>query len=266
MIEIRTPFFPQTRGRGTAIQAGFRFGHVGTHTSRTMMLDELTATLSAVPTGRKTTDYASAIVEDNCLSKQTIANRRHSLQHLRELYALDPSVPLFRILSRLWVLDVQGRPLLALLVSLARDPLLMTTATAIIGLQDGAEFQRTAVRATIDKLVGERFNDSTLDKAIRNTASTWAQSGHLHGRTFKIRRLVRATPASVAFALYLATAAGFHGQEIVASSWLKVLDCGTSSAIELALEAKRIGLIDLRVAGDVFELNLDRLDPEGTRR
>ena len=44
MIEIRTPFFPPTRGRATAIQAGFRFGHVGTHTSRTMMLEELTAT------------------------------------------------------------------------------------------------------------------------------------------------------------------------------------------------------------------------------
>src|SRR5947209_713174 len=263
MIEIRTPFFPQTRGRATAIQAGFRFGHVGTHTSQTMMLDELTAALSAVPTGRETTEYASAIIENNCLSKQTVANRRHSLQHLRELYALDPSVPVFRILNRLWFLDVQSRPLLALLVSLARDPLLMGTATAIIGLQDGAEFQRTAMRATISRTVGERFNDSTLDKAIRNTASTWAQSGHLHGRTFKVRRLVKATPATVAFAVYLANAAGFHGQEILTTAWLKVLDCTTSSATELALEAKRIGLIDLRAAGDVFELNLDRHDPEG---
>jgi len=40
-----------------------------------------------------------------------------------------------------------------------------------------------------------------------------------------------------------------------------VLDCSTSTAMELALEAKRIGLIDLRSSGDVFELNLARLDP-----
>lgn len=266
MIEIQAPFFPPTRGRATAIQAGFRFGHVGTHTSRTMMLEELTATLSAVPARRNATEYASAIIEDNCLSKQTVANRRHSLQHLRELYALDPSVPLFRILNRLWVLDATGRPLLALLASLARDPLLMGTATAIIALQGGAEFQRTAMRATIGRVVGERFNDATLEKAIRNTASSWAQAGHLHGRTFKVRRLVKATPATVAFALYLANAAGFHGQEILSSAWLKVLDCSTSGAMELALEAKRIGLIDLRTAGDVFELNLDRLDPEEARR
>src|ERR1700732_4466693 len=178
MIEIQAPFFTPTRGRASAIQAGFRFGHVGTHTSRTMMLEELTATLSAVPARRNATEYASAIIEDNCLSKQTVANRRHSLQHLRELYALDPSVPLFRILNRLWVLDAPGRPLLALLASLARDPLLMGTATAIIALQGGAEFQRTAMRATIGRVVGERFNDATLEKAIRNTGSSWAQGGH----------------------------------------------------------------------------------------
>ena len=32
-------------------------------------------------------------------------------------------------------------------------------------------------------------------------------------------------------------------------------------ALDLAIEAKRLGLLDLRVAGDVFDLNLDRLDP-----
>ena len=109
-------------------------------------------------------------------------------------------------------------------------------------LPEGREFQRTAMRATIGKSVGERLNDSTLDKVIRNAASSWAQSGHLQGRTFKIRRLVNATPASVAFALYLANAAGFHGQDTLTSGWVKVLDCTTSAAMELALEAKRIGL------------------------
>jgi hypothetical protein len=261
MTEIRTPFFPQTRSRASAIDAGFRFGHVGTHSSRTMMFDELVATLAAVPVSATAGDYSAAIIEDNCLGKQTVANRRHSLQHLRELYALDPTVPLFRVLSRLWAIDTQGRPLLALLTSLARDPLLLGTAAVIVGLPDGAEFQRTIMRTSIANAVGERLNDSTLEKVIRNIASSWAQSGHLQGRTFKIRRLVQATPAAVAFALYLASAAGFHGQEILTSAWVRVLDCGTSTALELTLEAKRIGLVDLRVAGDAFDLNLDRLDP-----
>ena len=266
MSETRTPFFPPTKDRGLAISTGFRFGHVGTHSSRTMMFDELNSVLLAVPPGAKPAEFAAAIVEENCLGKQTIANRRHSLQHLRELYGLDTTIPLFRVLSRLWMIDVPGRPLLALLVSLARDPLLLATAPAIGAMVDGAEFQRSATRAALGKATGDRLGESTVDKIVRNTASSWAQAGHLEGRTFKIRRLVKPTAATVAFALYIADAAGFHGQDALSSAWVKILDCTTSAALELALEAKRIGLIDLRAAGDVFELNLTRLDPEGARK
>jgi hypothetical protein len=83
----------------------------------------------------------------------------------------------------------------------------------------------------------------------------------MEGRTFKFRRIVRPTPACVAFALYLAHAAGFAVEESLTTGWLKVLDCGPSAALELATGAKRLGLIDLRVAGDVIDLKLDRLDP-----
>jgi hypothetical protein len=250
MTESRLSFFPPTPGRKAALEAGFRFGHIGTHTSRTIMLEELDATFAAVPPSAKPEEYAAAIIDDNCLGKQTAANRRHSLQHLRELYALDPAVPMFRILRRLWAIDAQCRPLLA-----------MATADVVLDLGDAAEFQRTAMRKALERAVGERFNESTLDKAVRNAASSWSQSGHLEGRTFKFRRMVRATPAVVAFALYLALAAGFHGEELLSTGWLKVLDCGASAAIELATTAKRMGLLDLRMAGDAFDLNLGRLDP-----
>lgn len=260
MHEGRHPFFPSTRDRASAIRAGFRFGHVGTHSSRTMMLAELNAVLAAVPAPAKPEVYAAAIIEENCLGKQTVANRRHSWQHLRELYGLDPAIPLFRVLARLWAMDAPGRGLLALLATLARDPLMLATAPVIADLPEEGEFQRSTMRSAIGKVAGDRLGESTVDKVLRNTASSWAQAGHLAGRTFKVRRLVKATPASVAFALYLAEAAGFHGQEALASAWLRILDCGTSRAIELALEAKRLGLLDLRTAGDVFELNLARLD------
>jgi len=105
------------------------------------------------------------------------------------------------------------------------------------------------------------LSDATLDKVIRNAASSWSQAGHLSGRTFKIRRRVIPTPAAVAFALYLGAALGFRGDELLTSGWIKALDCIPSQALNLAIEAKRLGLLDLRVAGDVFDLNLDRLDP-----
>ena len=127
MPETPLSFFSSTSGRATAIAVGFRFGHIGTHTSRTIMLNELATTLQSVPVGSTQEGYADAIIQDNCLSKPTASTRRLSFQRLRELYALDPPVPIFRILRRLWDVDTQGRPLLALLVSLARDPILLAT-------------------------------------------------------------------------------------------------------------------------------------------
>ncbi len=118
------------------------------------------------------------------------------------------------------------------------------------------------MREALQSVVGERMNESTLDKIVRNAASSWTQSGHLEGRTFKFRRLVQPSPAVVAFALYLAHAAGFSGEELLTTGWIKLLDVNASGALELAGGAKRAGLLDLRMAGDVFDLNLERIDPQ----
>ena len=58
------------------IEAGFRFGDKGTHTSRTMMLAELTELLEAIPETAPRQAYAEAIIEDNLLGKQTTATRK----------------------------------------------------------------------------------------------------------------------------------------------------------------------------------------------
>lgn len=253
-------FFAPASSAAQRQAAGFRCGHVGTHTSRTMMLAELSALLAAVPPAVKLGAYRTAIVEENCLGKRTVSTRRLTFQRLQELYALDPTVPVFRILRRLWGIDEQGRPLLALLIALARDPLLLATAPAVVPLPPGAELSRASMRETLGQ-AGERLNESILGKVIRNAASSWSQSGHLQGRTFKTRRPVHATPAALALALYLAHAAGLSTEESFHSGWVQVLDCSASAALELATAAKRLGLLDLRMAGDVIDLQLGRLDP-----
>jgi hypothetical protein len=198
MIGQNSFFLPPTGAHKAAVAAGFRLGDIGTHSSRTIMVADLAATLAAVRPGANRGEYAAAIIEGNCLGKPTSSTRRLSNQRLSELYALDPAVPLFRVLRRLWAIDETGRPLLALLASLARDPLLRATASVVIGLPEGAELQRREMKGALRATVDSRLNEATLDKVVRNTASSWTQSGHLEGRTFKIRRLVRATPASVA--------------------------------------------------------------------
>jgi hypothetical protein len=254
-------FFPPTGPNGVAAKYGFRIGDKGTHSSRTLMLAELSAVLAAAPDNADRTDYASTIIEGNCLGKPTASTRRLSNQRLGELYALDPFAPVFRVLRHLWNIDVSARPLLALLAALARDPLFMASAPPILSLPVGVELQRASVRAALRAVVGDRMNDAVLDKVVRNVASSWTQTGHLQGRTFKIRQRVQAQPTSLAFALYLGHAAGFRGEALLTSGWVAALDCTASSARTLTLEAKRLGLIDFRSAEDVIEFGLERLDP-----
>lgn len=225
------------------------------------MLTELEAVLASAPGPVDRAAYASAIIEGNCLGKPTASTRRISSQRLTELYALDPFVVVFRVLRGLWNVDPNAHPLLAMLAALARDPLFMASAAPVLSQPAGIEIQRAPIREALRKLVGERMNDDTLDKVVRNVSSSWTQTGHLTGRTFKHRQRVSAPPTAVAFALWLGDAAGFRGEALLTTGWIAALDCTPTSARTLALEAKRIGLIDLRTAGDVVELGLERLDP-----
>jgi len=241
--------------------AGFRRGAVGTHTSRTIMLAEVSSLFAAVADTAAPAEIAGAIKASNILGKSTTSTRRLTNQRLSELYALDPQVALYRILRRLWQLDVTGRPVLAILCAIARDPLLAASASAVVPLPIGAEFLRSPMKEAIRADVDDRLNDSILDKVVRNAASSWTQSGHLVGRTIKKRSRVKATAGSTALALYLAHAAGFRGQQIFASGWAKVLDADAAALRSLALDAKRAGLIDLRIAGEVIDISFTRLDP-----
>lgn len=246
--------------------AGFKRGAKGTHSSRTLMLVDLATTLASVPKDARHDDYTNAIVEANCLGKATASTRRLSAQRLSELYALDPEIAVFRVFRSLWEQSGKRQSLLALLLAVGRDPLLAATAPSILSLAPGVDLSRDAIRASLERLVGDRFNPAVLDKVVRNTASSWTQSGHLDGRTFKKRRLVEPSVHDVAFALYLSHLAGFRGTAIFASGWCKLLDCTPDKAQALAVEAKRAGLIDLRISDDVVDLNVDNLDPWSTRR
>jgi alkylhydroperoxidase family enzyme len=240
--------------------AGFRFGDKGTHTSRTIMLAELTDLLAAVSQGADRDAYAKAIVDENVLGKSTIATRRLTYQRLRELYALDPRLPLFRVLRRLWAADAAGRPLLAIFSTLARDPLLRATAPTVLALPVGTELVRALLLDALRDAVGKRLNESVLDKVARNAGSSWCQSGHLEGRVRKMRRRVVPTPGPLALALWLGTLEGLAGRSLLESSWARVLDRTGDALLPVALQAKQLGLIHARVGGGVVEIDATRLD------
>jgi hypothetical protein len=242
------------------LNAGFRFGDKGTHTSRTIMLAELTDLLAELPADSSRDDYAAAIIEDNILGKQTAATRRLTKQRLKELYGLDRQIPVFRVLRRLWNLDPDGRPLIALMCALARDPLLRATAPAVIALPAGSELVRGMYRESIRQVVGDRLNESILDKVARNSGSSWTQSGHLEGRVRKIRRRVSPTPAVVAMAVWLGSLEGLAGIGLLESRWVQILDLEGEQSAEPVLQAKQRGLINARIGGGVVEIDTRPLD------
>ena len=234
---------------------GFRSGERGTHTSRTIMLDELSQLLGAVPGEASRRDYAQAVTEGNCLGKRTAATRKLSLQRLTELYGLDARLLLFRVFKGLWGRHEASRPLLALLLALARDPLLRATARAVVATPFGHELGRQAMKDALSGIVEGRLNDATLDKVVRNASSSWTQSGHLRGRGRKIRQRVAATPAAVAYALLTGFALGRRGRLLFETPWAEVLDAPPDELVEVAVDARRLGLIDLKQSGRMIDVS-----------
>ena len=238
---------------------GFRRGSRGTHTSRTIMLHELTQLLDAVPTEAHRDDYAEAVVAGNCLGKRTAATRKASSQRLAELYGLDPRFILFRALRHLWPTDETARPALALLLALARDPLLRASAHAVVATPVGHEFSRQPMKDELASATQERLNPTTLEAVVRNACSSWTQSGHLRGRSRKIRRRVAATPAATAYALLIDSAIGRGSHPLYDSPWIVVLDVNVLEFLELVQKARMFGHMEFKHVGKVMELSFPAL-------
>lgn len=238
---------------------GFRRGQRGTHTSRTIMLDELKLLLDAVPSDASRHQYAEAVIDGNCLGKRTTATRRASWQRLAELYGLDSRLILFRALCHLWQADEAAQPMLALLLALARDPLLRASTPAVIATPIEHEFARQTMKNDLARMAERRLNQATLDAVIRNASSSWTQSGHLRGRSRKIRQRPQATPAATAYALLMGSAVGFDGSAVYDTPWALVLDRGIDELMDLVTKAKVHGFLEFKSAGGVSDVSFPAL-------
>lgn len=232
---------------------GLRPAGGGPHQSKTMMFAELDSLLSADPTDPS--QLMAAAIESNALGKATRKTRELTFRQMAALYGLTTQPPLTRALFALWRYDPPGRRLLALLVALARDPLLRDTGPVIVDGPLGDSLKRPAFEAALLAAHPNRFSQKMLRSLAQNCASTWTQSGHLEGAVNKVRRRVLPTPATVALAALLATASGFGGPSILSSAWIKVLDLSPEGALDQLRQAEALGLSRVRSAGDVTEIS-----------
>lgn len=231
----------------------------GTHTSRTMMLSELESLLDGTPVSADAATLKSAVIDHNITSKNTMSGRQRTYRYLRELYALDTQTLAFRALRDLWDVDIQSRPLLALLCAMARDPLLRAAAVFVTTVPEGAPVSAADLAAAVQDAYPDTYNDAVAGKVGRNTASSLTQSGHLIGRTNKVRARVLPTPPVLAYALLVGHTEGRRGLMLVDTVWCKVLDRPRDALIELARTATQRGLLEFKHTGDVTEIGFRNL-------
>lgn len=233
---------------------GFKLAKGGAHTSRTMMLAELDSLLTHVSIDALDQDYSSAVVERNVLAKDTVSSRKKSLSHLRELYGLSSTVPLFSTLRILHRISSESLPQIALLIALARDPLLRASAEVILPLAEGQSVTPKDISPLIEQEFPHTYSQNSLLSISQNCASTWAQAGQLVGRAKKVRSALHPTPVSCVLALLLGEVSGHHGAAVFASPWCRAIELDPERARSLGFEAHRRGLLNLRAIGEVVEI------------
>lgn len=234
---------------------GFRCGTVSTHTSRTMMFDELSAVLDRVSASEPAARYVDAIVTENALGKKTQTTRKRTAQRLSELYALDPQCPLFRHLRRFWAADPGSRPVLACLTAAARDPLLREATPFVLSIPHGEPVTPALIANHLAVQYPGRFGPKTLLATAQRLASSWGQAGYLRGKVKKTRSRLAATPAAAAYAVLLGYLSGTRGRALLDTQWIALLDRTPSEARELVAEAGRSGWVSYRAGGGVVEVS-----------
>lgn len=241
--------------RKYAANFGFSTGRGGAHSSRTIMLDELSALLATVGdiSANKET-YLQAIDIENCLGKRSGKTRILTFKHLVELYALDAACTLFRALRYFWQRDQAGQPLSALLCAYARDPLLSMATPFILAFPLGTTVGRETVESCIEAANPERFSKATLKSTAQNINASLTKSGHLMGKARKIRTISNPTAGNMAYALLLGYLSGVRGENLFKTEYVKLLDCPVERAMELAEEASRKGWITFKRVGNVMEV------------
>ena len=238
---------------------GIKLTPGGAHISRTMMLVELEALLAAVPANSPTSAYREAILERNVLGKATVATRQKSLRHLRELYAVQDSVPIFGLLRELHGIDPASLPLLAFQVAWARDSLLRATTGALFPAAEGSIVGSETLSDAVEKVYPGQYSEPNYRKVGRNATTSWRRSGHLSGRARTVRLRVVPSATAVTLALFLGQVCGFHGEAVFASPWCRLLDLAPEQARLAAIQAHRAGLLNLRAIGVMVEISFPLL-------
>jgi len=239
---------------------GLKLTPGGTHISRTIMLKEISNLFASTDSNYTRDDYRIAIINDNLLSKKTLATRKETFERLRSLYLLSAKFPSFKIFRYLADFDPVSLPLMAFLIAWSRDPLLRSSTAPVFRANVGSIVNKEDLKEEIIQQYQTRYSKVSIETIAKNTASSWTQSGHLVGRSKKTRKLVVASPAVLSLALYIGHLCGLVGEHLLKSPWVQLLDLSPNQARSQATELHRQRLVDFRAIGSVIDITFPKLD------
>lgn len=238
-----------------ALRFGLVITPVGTHTSKTMMLAELSRLLAASAPEAGYAELRRLVVDDNVTLKATAVTRRDTFSRLAQLYALRREKVVFRALRDLWPASANEQPVLAVLCALARDPLLRATTPVVLGAAEGSAVTPQMLQAAMDTVYPGRYSPIVRNRIGQNAISSWRQSGHLVGYQTKTRVRLHPGPAATAYALLLGYLCGERGVALLDTFWARALDSTPTALDALAFSAHQRGWLNYRRIGSVAEID-----------
>jgi len=224
-----------------------------------MMLPELRALLAAVPADAVRADYRAAIVDANVLGKPTFSSRSKSHEHLYELYGLDPSLALFRVLRRFALEDADSLPLLALVCAFCRDAQLRASFPLIEELKPGEILPRDRMVAHLEAAFPGRYSEAMKVSLAQNVITTWTVAGHLQGRAVKRKSTPQPRVAASSYAMFAGYLLGLRGEILTASVFARLVGADPSVIVSHLSAAARNGWLRFRHAGGVMEIDFSAL-------
>lgn len=238
---------------------GFSKATAGSHSARSMMFQEMTILVRNMPAGVAAHDFETAIVAENILEKTTLSSRRKSLRHLRELYGLDPSKALFRVLWQLGHADTASLPQLCLVCAYARDPELRQSFELIRSLHPGEVLERTAMEQHLERSFPGRFSPAMKKSMAQNVNTSWTHGGHLEGRVNKTRRFPEPRPLSAAYAMFVGYLTGLRGEVLLDSAFGSLVASNQSQLQSALALASAQGVLSFKQAADIVEFDFTHL-------
>lgn len=236
------------------LRLGFSTG--GAISSRTAMLEEFGSLLAAVPPDAGADAYRQAILDDNTLHKATASNREKTFKFLRRLYALDPTICLFRELRRLHCFVADDTRLLIGLLAMAREPILRECLSGVLAVPIGESVGRQYFEDWIRRHALGQYSESMFVSFSHNLYGSFYQFGYLGESIGKARSRIRPKVgiASATYAAFLDWLQGMSGVSLLQGTYSRSLDLGADEHIALLTAASRRGLLKAAYSGGVLDL------------